>query len=398
MRIGMVLSTPIPAQEGIGFYVWNLSRQLRRLGHQVVIITRGTPGKKTHEEIDGIPVIRPPFFPVYPFHVNIHGNIVNRLIRELGDDIDLFHFHTPLIKAPKTDKPVIVTAHTPMQSDMRSTATNGLSRLLTKFQASINLKTEQALFERADALTALAKNIADGVREYDISHRKVTVVGKGVDTSIFHPLEVSQNKRFENKAPYALTVAPLETSEGLSDLIECAKIVAEKQPKFRFIIAGNGPLKKELRNQIKQNQLEENVILEGYIKDRDRLVELYQNASIFLHPAHNGRLSTTLLEAMGCGCPVIITEASGALDVVHQRHNGLIITPQTPSKMAESVFELLDNRAQAKSLGQAASDTIRDYYTWTIVTQGYIKQYEKFIEVQKMLFSIGTVERIEVPA
>lgn len=398
MRICMILSTPIPPQEGIGFYVWNLSRQLKRQGHDVVIVTRGGSNEKAEEEIDGIPVLRPAFFPIYPFHVNMHGRFVDQLLHKLGDDIDLVHLHTPLVKVPKVAKPVVVTVHTPMKSDTKAVAVDSLIGLLVKLQAPFSFKIEQALFNRANALTAVAHSVANEMTDYNINPADVTVLGNGVDTSLFFPTAASQDKRLTTPNPYALTVARLASRKGLSDLIECANIVVKKQPSFRFLIAGTGPMEEKLRGQIKRYKLEKNIVLLGHIENRTRLIELYRNATMFIHPAHYEGLPTVLLEAMACGCPVVATAVSGALDVVHHRQNGLLVAPKIPSEIAAGVLELLDNPIQAEKLGQAAKETIEDRYAWQIITQGYIKEYEKFITVQKMLVGITTLDRIQVSA
>jgi len=395
MRICMILSTPIPPQEGIGFYVWNLSRQLKQLGHDVLVVTRGGSNEKEEEEIDGILVLRPAFFPIYPFHVSIHGRFVDQLLHKLGDNIDLVHLHTPLVKAPNVTKPVVVTVHTPMKSDTKAVTIDSVIGLLVKLQAPFSFKIEQSLFDRANSLTAVAHSVADEMAAYNIDPAEVTVLGNGVDTSLFYPTSMDQDKRLITPNPYALTVARLAPRKGLADLIECANIVVKEHPTFRFLIAGTGPMEEKLRSQIKRHKLEKNVVLLGHIRNRTRLIELYRNATMFVHPAHYEGLPTVLLEAMACGCPVVTTAVSGALDVIHHRQNGLLVTPKIPSEIAAGIIELLENSVQAKKLGQAAVETIEEHYAWQIITQGYLKEYEKFINVQKMLVGVSTLNNIQ---
>ncbi|MEK7328327.1 MAG: glycosyltransferase family 1 protein, partial [Chloroflexota bacterium] len=64
MNICLIASTPVPPQEGIGHYVWNLSRFLSQQGHTVQIITRGGWGRTQREEREGITIWRPTFAPV----------------------------------------------------------------------------------------------------------------------------------------------------------------------------------------------------------------------------------------------------------------------------------------------------------------------------------------------
>ena len=81
MRICMVISVPLPPEEGIGHYVWNLSRFLAGKGHEVQIITRAERGKPPFEVMEGMQLWRPRFYPVYPLHIHLHRPFVQRLVR-----------------------------------------------------------------------------------------------------------------------------------------------------------------------------------------------------------------------------------------------------------------------------------------------------------------------------
>ena len=71
-----------PNSGGIGYYVYNLSKGLTKKGHKVSIITRGSP-RGLKEVIDGIDLYKATFFPVYPFHMPLHGLFVNSLLKSL---------------------------------------------------------------------------------------------------------------------------------------------------------------------------------------------------------------------------------------------------------------------------------------------------------------------------
>ena len=381
MRICMISSTALPPQEGIGFYVWNLSRHLTQQGHQVQLITRGGAGQTAWEVVDGITIWRPRFVPTYPFHVQLHGMFVDRLIREIEPHVDLFHLHSPLVKRPKTKRPVLVTVHTPMKSDIAAVSAKSLLGSLIKLQAPVSYRLEQALFERADKLTAVASSVAQELTEYGLNPQDVSVLGNGVDTDLFLPLK----KREQTTQPYALTVARLAPRKGLADLIRCAEIVVKNVPDFHFLIAGSGPMEKQLRAEIAQRGLSKQVKLLGHIGDRAQLIALYRRATLFVHPAHYEGLPTVLLEAMACGCPVVTTAVSGALDVVQNKHNGLLVPPRAPEQMALAIIRLLPDADLCQALGVAARQTIAERYSWHVVSQNYVTQYETLLSKHQFL-------------
>lgn len=373
MHICMIASTPFPPQEGIGFYTWNLAKQLHRRGHTVQIVTRGGAERTKHQIVDGIHIWRPPFVPVYPFHVHVHSLWVDNLVKQLEDDVDLFHLHTPLVKRPLTKRPFLVTVHTPMKADAAAVRIDSLLGWLIKMQAPISYQLEQELFDHAAGLTAVSSSVAAEMNAYGIDPKRVKVLGNGVDTTQFGPSANGAHQAGSER--YALTVARLAPRKGIADLVAAAQIVARQDPTFRFLIAGSGPMEKDLRNEIARRNLEDQVKLLGHIHDREQMVELYRRATLFIHPAHYEGLPTVLLEAMACERPVITTAVSGALDVIDHEQNGLLVPAQAPQQMADATLRLLNEPQFAAQLGAAARCTIDERYSWRKVSEDYLDAY-----------------------
>ncbi|HXF64899.1 MAG TPA: glycosyltransferase family 4 protein [Caldilineaceae bacterium] len=380
MRICMIASTPIPPREGIGHYTWNLSRFLVRQGHQVQIITRGQAGQTTREQLEGMTVWRATFLPVYPVHVHLHGLFVERIVRRLEPEVDVFHLHSPLVSLPKTRRPVLVTVHTPMQADTAAVSADSALGWAIKLQAPFSIQLERRLFAGADALTAVAHSVAKELAAYGIRREQVHVLGNGVDTEMFSPAPTHVDEGRDTEQGFALTVARLAPRKGLGDLLKCAELVIKRHPNFRFLIAGDGPAAGELRAEIARRRLQNHVTLLGHVSDRQRLIRLYRRARLFVHPAHYEGLPTVLLEAMACAKPVVTTAVSGALDVVKHGHNGLLAPPYAPNQLADAVCGLLDDPALRRRLGAAARETVQTCFSWQTVGQGYLDCYRALVD------------------
>ena len=147
MHICMIISVPLPPEEGIGHHVWNLSRQLVARGHQVDVITRGSLSPIGRDQIDGITIWRVPFAPVYPFHVHLHGLFANRLFAEIEQQFDIVNLHTPLPPVIKTQLPVITTVHSPMLADTAATHGFDLRTLALRGFTPVMQHIERMLFE-----------------------------------------------------------------------------------------------------------------------------------------------------------------------------------------------------------------------------------------------------------
>jgi glycosyltransferase involved in cell wall biosynthesis len=295
----------------------------------------------------------------------------------LAGEFDLLHLHTPLVQWPTTRLPTLVTVHTPMKTDAAAVPTDTLLGWLVKLQAPVSYTLEQQLFDRAGKLVAVANSVAQELQVYGVDPRRVEVLGNGVDADTFRP---GQPELLNGTDPYFLSVARLAPRKGLEDLVRCAEFVAERLPQVRFFIAGTGPLERSLRWEISRRGLNERVILLGHITDRARLVKLYQGAAAYIHPAHYEGLATVLLEAMACGRPVIATAVSGALDVVQHGQNGLLVPPRDPEGLGLTAMQLLGQPDFAAALGLAARQTIEQRYSWDVVGQNYLAQYEALLQ------------------
>jgi glycosyltransferase involved in cell wall biosynthesis len=247
--------------------------------------------------------------------------------------------------------------------------------LLIKLQAPVSIRLEREIFAQVGDIAAVAHSVAQELQPYGIDPNLVQVLGNGVDTNIFHPAVQNQ---ITNR-PYILTTCRLGPRKGLQDLIVCARRVVNRFPNIRFYIAGEGPYEGKINKAIRSSNLTDNVYLLGHIKDRKQLVDYYRGAAAYVHPAHYEGLPTSLLEAMSCGRPVVATAVSGALDVIKDGINGLLVSPRAPNELASAVQRLLENPGLAENLGSAARKTIEVRYSWPVISQGYISQYKKIL-------------------
>jgi glycosyltransferase involved in cell wall biosynthesis len=376
MRICVLTSAAFPPREGMGFYVWNLSSYLVRQGNSVQIITRGGNSKVYLEVVDGIKIWRLPCPLIFPIHVHYHSLFVNKLLNKLSTDIDLLHLHSPLVKFPDIELNSLVTVHTPIKADSKSIAVRSLRELLIKLQSPISIQLEQEIFSNVGVVSAVSTSVAQELHAYGIDSKSVLFMANGVDTNTFFLRNNHKRTRF----PYILSVGRLAPRKGLEDLIEAARMVVEKFPEVHFLLAGEGPLEGKIRKEIRKYRLEKHLILLGQITNRERLADLYRNATIFVHPAHYEGLPTVLLEAMASGVPVISTGVSGAIDVIEDGSNGFLVPPHAPTQIANTIGYVLQNRGLCHRIVKAAWKNIKCCYSWDVVGQNYEILYQAIMK------------------
>ena len=364
-----------PVTGGIGYFVYNLSKGLVKKGHNVSIITRGSTGKVEKKLIDGIDVYKATFFPLYPFHMALHGFFVNSLLNSLSPEVSLVHLHSPLTPKVKTSLPVVMTVHTAMRIDSRYHEVVDPYSLAEKVQSMyFSPLLESQLLRISDIVTAVSPSVANELTEYGIDSSKVKVMWNGVDEKIFFP--INKNEKLEK---YVLYTGVLRARKGLFDLIKCAIIVSKIIPDAKFVICGTGPLLQKLKEQVQSAELEQKVIFLGRV-DRKRLIKIYQGATIYVVSSIYEGLPTVLLEAMACGLPVVATDIGGNRDLISSNVNGLLVPPRSPEIMAQMIMQLWNDEKLRKKLGDCARKTIMKKYTWDMITDNFINVYESLLK------------------
>jgi glycosyltransferase involved in cell wall biosynthesis len=373
MHICMITREFPPASGGIGYFVYNLSKNLLKRGHQVSVFTRGSTAQSMIEIIEGIEVVKVSFFPLYPFHLSIHGLFLNSMFKSLERKFDIVHFHSPLPPMVKTSLPLMTTVHTSMKIDSKYHEAIDFFSLSERLQSMyVYPPIESKIFKNSDYITAVSSSVIDELKYYGLHTSQMTVIGNGVNECVFYP------RKNPNTSKYVLYTGILRARKGLFDLLQSAQLVNQVYPNIQFLICGNGPFFRRLADEINKRQMQKYVRILGQVK-REILINLYQNALIHVTPSHYEGLPTVLLEAMSCGLPVVATKVGGNQDVISHGVNGLLVSPKNPQEMAEAILTLLNNPKLCAKIGKEARRTIEERYTWDKITDNILLCYQKTI-------------------
>jgi glycosyltransferase involved in cell wall biosynthesis len=88
--------------------------------------------------------------------------------------------------------------------------------------------------------------------------------------------------------------------------------------------------------------------------------EVYARSSVFVHPSLSDGFGYTVLEAMASGLPVIVTDGTGAADLIVDGHNGYVVPGGQSDPIAERLEHLYHNPALMRRMGEAARRTAAD--------------------------------------
>ncbi len=360
MRIGMICGQFPPVTGGVAAYVYNISEKLAQRGHKVTVITRGSWSRTYHARVGNIDVYRVRFIPLYPFHLQPHGFYIKQLLSSLESNFDVLHLHSPLIPFIRTSLPMVVTEHGTVKGFIDNLDLIDSYSLVGKTFRKMYVSIDRKIVESADKVIAVSKACAQELREWYGLKKDIEVIYNGVDTKFFIP-----GNRNHNQA-YILYSGSLITKKGLPDLIRSATYICQEYPDMKFILAGDGPLEKQLKGLVHQLDLDNNFSFVGYI-NRDKLLSYYQNAAVCVLPSYHEGLPTVLLEAMACGIPTVATSVAGNSEVVKDGETGFLVPPKEPKRLAEAILTLLGDNKLRREMGINARKQAEESYDWEVI-------------------------------
>lgn len=364
-RICEIVSTPLPPEEGISNYALNLSKELAERGNDVTILTRGSAWSNRASDCDGLSVIATRFLPLYPFHVDLHARLIEKVLREDGD-FDLIHCHSPLTLPPRGTWPVVSTFHTPMATDIAHLELVDWKSSLAKLMKPFSIRVERKLMRDSDIVSAVSLQTKKELLDYGLEADEVEVFWNGVNTDVFEPPVVPSTSRI------ILYVGRLSYRKGLVDLVKCAKIVLQRFPDWAFTVVGSGPLASALGRATRNLKIPPSKFrLRGFLT-RDQVVAEYQRAQLFILPSRYEGLPTTLLEALSSGLPVIATTVGGVSDVVEDGKTGLLCPPGNPEVLAARIIEAILDDNLRRRLSQNGRSLVEKRFDWRTIAKSFL--------------------------
>ncbi|MDR1998091.1 MAG: glycosyltransferase family 4 protein [Candidatus Margulisbacteria bacterium] len=206
---------------------------------------------------------------------------------------------------------------------------------------------------------------------------KITVIRLGFELEKFQNLP--ENKRWHKK--YGLPpdtilvgiVGRLTPVKNFEYFLEIAAAVCAKTDNIRFIIIGDGELRRQLECSAELKGLKDRVFLPGFLREPEKI---YGDLDIVVLTSRNEGTPVTLIEAMACAKPVVSTEVGGVPDIVKNNISGYLCPQNQPEVFADRIIELSRNAALRRSLGKAAQSKILKLYAVTRLAEDMHNLYK----------------------
>ncbi|AFY62263.1 glycosyltransferase [Synechococcus sp. PCC 6312] len=120
-----------------------------------------------------------------------------------------------------------------------------------------------------------------------------------------------------------------------------------------------------------------------YEEDENTISQVYSASDLLLLSSLEDNLPNTVLEAMGCGTPVLAYEVGGIPDMVEHTTNGYLVTLGNTREFAETIIDFINtfffNTNSIVTMGLNARKTIEDKFTASLQAKQYLKVYQELL-------------------
>ena len=364
MRIGIVAPTYQPYRGGVGEHVSHLAIELRRSGHDVLVVTTHFGRGGRDEERGVVRIGRAVLVPANGSFCPIAMDPamrprMRRALRELR--LDVLHVHEPflpflsLAAVAESPCPVVATFHASNESPLGYRI---FRRALEPYARRID---ERIAVSRAARETV--EPFFDGPYE---------IIPNGVDVARF-----AEAAPFERDASEfnILFVGRLEKRKGLEHLLGAMPLVVKEVPSARLVVVGGGPLASYYRSRVPAGARARVEFL-GFVPAAD-VPRHYRTADIYCSPATGGEsFGIVLLEAMAAGSVVVASDIAGYRDVVKDEVTGALVRKGSPDDIARAIIQLARSERTRRRFRESAREDV-ERYDWSRVAQRILAVYRR---------------------
>jgi len=346
VRIAVVTQPYYPQNGGVSEHVHHTALELRRLGHEVDVVTSRF---RTHREsTEGVLRIgRNILLPHLGALANVNaglglGRDMDRIYRR--GEYDVVHVHEPL----SPTLPLVAIERAPEDAVVVGTFHASARRGVGYRVARPFLRRYAERLDGRIAVSHAARRFVS--RYFDDDYR---VVPNGVDPARFHP-RVAPLDGVASDRPTILFVGRFVPRKGGQVLFRALPDIVRAVPDLRVLVVGDGPLEPWYRRLARRSGAE--VVFLGPLPARE-IPRAYRTADLFVAPS-TGQESFGIvhLEAMACGVPIVASDIDGYREVLDDGREALLFPNRDEGALAGAAVRVLADRRLARSMGAAGRE------------------------------------------
>lgn len=352
-----------------------LSKELAERGHEVTFYT--SDYKLANERVESLQQFNVEVFN-FKVWLNLAGFYITPSMLKSAAEVkrfDVIHMHNY-----RTFQNIVVAYYAKKYNIPYVLQAEG--SLITFFQKGVLKKIFDAVWGRrmlkdATKVVAASRMEASQYKSIGICEDKIVIVPFGIDLTEFENLpERGKFRRrygINDNQKIILYLGRIHKIKGLDLLLEAFTDVSRNLDDVKLVIVGpdDGYLY-TMKRLIADLGISSKVLFTGPLYGQEKL-EAYVDADVYVLPSFYEDFGLTVLEAMACGTPVIVTDRCGTADVVDGQA-GLVV-PRDKGQLSSAILNILSDGGLRRRFGEA-----RGEFGWDKVVLGVEKIYLSVIE------------------
>lgn len=380
MKVLHVIRSLDPAEGGPPVIVQGLTQAQAELGIWPRIAAYGSSARVPFRTEPEVPILELRRLPRWMELVCVPDR--SRL-KEAIREADIVHLHgvwDPILVqagacARRAGKPYVLTAHGMLDSWSLS------QRWLRK---RVAMATTHRRLLREVSCFVVHPHEVESLRRLGLSGRIETITN-GVDERTFSELPGRGTFRGRYSAigerPFVLFLSRLHYKKGLDYLAEAFAEVAQRHGEVQLVVAGPDEGERgRFERWIAQEGLRERVHVVGPLYGQEKLAALV-DAVCFVLPSRQEGFSMAIIEALACGCPVVISRECNFPQAA-ERGCGFVL-PLEAKAFAQAMMDLLADPDRARRMGKAGRELVFEQYTWSKIARRMVEIYRSICEEGK---------------
>lgn len=235
------------------------------------------------------------------------------------------------------------------------------------------------ILKKADGFISISSAISREYLQSGIRPDALFEIANGVDVTRFSPVGPEKRKDLLDKFGVSgkrifVYTGRLAEGKGLEYLAVAWKKLVSEVPDLHLILVGSGggyslSCEEKLKKYFRENHIESTVTITGNVAN---VHEYLQSGDFFVLPSEMEGLSISLLEAMSCEMPCIVTSVVGNMDLIQDNVNGILVPYGDGGKLLDAMIDVLNNRAKNERIGREARKTVMEKYNIDRIADQYL--------------------------
>ena len=243
------------------------------------------------------------------------------------------------------------------------------------------MMTERVLGRLIDRAVAVSEETRQNLIRYlSIPANKIQVIPNGVEAPQVPPDDdLAELRREFGAGPgdlLVVVIARLEAQKAIHRMIDAARIVHERLPHVRFLVVGGGNLEGQLREMIRDRNLEEVFHLAGWRLDATALLAA---ADVFALSSNWEGLPMSLLEAIALSKPAVCPNVGDVGKAILDGESGCLVKPNDAAALAETLIGLLTDPERMAAMGARARRLFDERFGAATMARQYEALFEEVL-------------------